>query len=115
MPKNKRDYNLYLADIGECIINIEQYTKNLTFEKFKNNRMVIDAVVRNIEIIGEATNNIPAKIKTEYPDVPWNKIIGMRNKVIHEYFGVDVKILWETIQNRIPELKKELSKIKSYK
>ena len=113
MPKNKRDHNLYLSDIGECIKNIEQYTQNLTFEKFKNNKMAIDAVIRNLEIIGEAANNIPAEIKAKYSDVPWHRIIGMRNKVIHEYFGVDVKILWETIKKRIPELKKVINKIKS--
>jgi len=115
MSKQNRDYKFYLEDIKECIKSIELYTENLTFEKFKNNKMVVDAVIRNIEIIGEAVNNIPARIKTEYPGVSWNKIVGMRNKVIHEYFGVDINILWRTIQNRIPELKKGLEKIKSHK
>ncbi|OGY42881.1 MAG: hypothetical protein A2729_03140 [Candidatus Buchananbacteria bacterium RIFCSPHIGHO2_01_FULL_39_14] len=115
MPKNKRDYNLYIADIEECIKSIELYTKDLTFEKFKNNKMAIDAVVRNIEIIGEAANNIPKEIKVKHSEVPWNKIIGMRNKIIHEYFGVDIKIIWKTIQRRIPELKKLINKIKSYR
>src|SRR3989338_5694075 len=97
MPKNKRDYNLYIADIEECIKSIELYTKDLTFEKFKNNKMAIDAVVRNIEIIGEAANNIPKEIKVKHSEVPWNKII------------------WMTIQRRIPELKKLINKIKSYR
>jgi len=112
MSKNERNYNLYLADIKDCIKKIEQYTKNLTFEKFKNNEMIIDAVVRNIEIIGEASANIPVKIKAQYPQLPWSKIIGMRNKVVHEYFGVDVEILWGTIQKRIPELKREIGRVK---
>jgi len=74
--------------------------------------MAVDAVVRNIEIIGEAANNIPEEIKIKFPDVPWHRIIGMRNKVIHEYFGIDLDILWKTVQKRIPELKKQIHKIK---
>lgn len=112
MPKNNRDYSLYVADIEVCIKSIEQYTKNLTLEKFKNNKMAIDAVVRNIEIIGEAAGNIPREIKAKHSEVPWHRIVGMRNKIIHEYFGVDVTIVWRTVKKRIPELKKLIRKLR---
>lgn len=112
MPKLKRELKLYLEDIKICIDSIEQYTANMTPEEFKKNKMAVDAVVRNIEIIGEAVNNIPEEIKIKFFDVPWHRIVGMRNKVLHEYFGVDLDILWKTVQKRIPELKKQINKIK---
>ena len=113
MPESKRDKNLYLVDIKECIRNIESYTKDLTFEKFKNNKMAVDAVVRNLEIIGEAANNLSDEIKRKSKDIEWGEIVGMRNKIIHEYFGVDLEIIWTAIKEEIPKLKKEINKIKS--
>lgn len=82
----------------ESISKIEGYTKDLPFEKFSKDRMVIDAVTRNFEIIGEASKNIPDGLKLLHNDVPWKEMAGMRDKVIHEYFGVDLEIVWRTIK-----------------
>lgn len=78
---------------------------------FFNDTKTIDAVVRNLSVIGEAVNNIPDEIKIKYQDIPWDEIIGMRNKVIHEYFGVDADILWETIKTDLPIFKKQILKL----
>lgn len=106
-----RSYQLYLKDILDSIDKIEEYTKDLSFEEFSHNEMVIDAVTRNFEIIGEASKNLPSKIKALGSDIPWNEMAGMRDKVIHEYFGVDLDIVWKTIKHRLPELKTALKKI----
>jgi len=74
--------------------------------------MVIDAVVRNLEIIGEAAKNLSKETKSQYPEIPWREMADMRNKLIHEYFGVDLDIVWKTIKYRLPEVKKNLRKIK---
>jgi len=108
---SKRSPKLYLDDILASIANVEQYTKELSFEEFVHDRKTIDAVVRNLEIIGEAAKNLPEKITVQYPKIPWNRIISMRNKVVHEYFGVDVDILWETIREDLPELRRQIKDI----
>ena len=101
----KRTHRLYLNDILEAIERIENYVKDLTFEEFSKNTLVIDAVVRNFEIIGEATKQIPVEIKTEHPLIKWKEMAGMRDKLAHEYFGVNIEILWKTAKNRLPTLK----------
>lgn len=106
-----RDYRLYLDDILTAIRNIEQYTKGLTFSKFKNNNLVRDGVVRNLEIIGEATKNIPAHLKNKYTTVEWKKISGLRDILAHEYFGIDLDVVWDIIKNKLPDLKKNTSRI----
>lgn len=106
-----RDYKLYLDDILEAAKRIEKYTKGLTLEKLKRNELIIDGVVRNLEIIGEAVKNIPANIKDKYPDIEWKKIAGLRDILAHEYFGIDLEILWDIIENKLPELKKEISRL----
>lgn len=109
---SKRIPKLYINDIKWCIKKIGKYTKEISQKVFGSDEKTIDAVIRNLEIIGEAVNQLPKSFKDNYPDIPWRKIIGMRNKVTHEYFGVDWDILWSTIQDRIPELKKQINKIK---
>ncbi len=108
---SKREPELYLRDILDSIIKIENFVKNLSYEKFVESEMVQDAVIRNIEIIGEAVKNLPDETKKLQPDIPWNKIIDMRNKVIHEYFGVDTEILWKTITDDLPKLKQQVEAI----
>lgn len=108
----KRSELLYIQDILNAIRNIEKYTRDMSFKKFSADQLVIDAVIRNFEIIGEASKHIPKQTKSKYPTVPWNEITGMRNKMIHEYFGVDTDIVWETIQNSLPVLKKLLKQTK---
>lgn len=77
----------------------------MSFEDFARDKKTINAVIRSLEVIGEATKNIPKSIRDKHPSIPWRKMAGMRDKMIHEYFGVDVKILWKTIKKDIPPLK----------
>jgi uncharacterized protein with HEPN domain len=107
----KKNNKLYFKDILDSITKIESYTKGMSFRNFSHNKMVIDAVIRNFEIIGEAAKNLPPKTKSMHKAIPWKEMAGMRDKVIHEYFGVDLKIVWKTIKQSLPELKKALKKI----
>lgn len=108
---SKRTIELYIEDILNSIEKIEKYTKHTTFEKFSTDEKTIDAVIRNLEVIGEAAKNIPNKNLAKYKDIPWKKIISMRNKIIHEYFGVDTEILWKTIKEDLPKLKNIIKNI----
>ncbi|MGB9621980.1 MAG: DUF86 domain-containing protein [Brevinematia bacterium] len=101
----RRDYQDYLKDILDSIDDIESFIRSMSFEDFKRDKKTIYAVVRSIEVIGEATKKIPKALKDKHKDVPWKKMAGMRDKLIHEYFGVDVEILWKTIKEDLPPLK----------
>ena len=109
----KRSAQLYIDDMIKSLEKIERYIKGLSFDKARQDTKTIDAVVRNLEIIGEAASRIPKEIKDKYPELPWKEMVGMRNKVIHEYFGVDVTILWKTVKEDLPPLKKEIKKIRA--
>lgn len=104
-----RDYRLYLEDIQNSAQKIERFTKGLTLPKFQKDVLVIDAVIRNLEVIGEASKNIPDKIKKRYPDIEWEKITALRNILAHEYFGVDHEILWNIVSTKLPGLKKAIN------
>lgn len=106
-----RDYNLYIEDILEAIDRIEEYVKGLSLEEFTKNRMAIDAVVRNLEVIGEACRAIPEEIREEHSEIEWRKIIGLRNILIHQYFGIDVELIWDIIKNKLPSLKEKMRKL----
>lgn len=101
----RRTYKLYLCDILEAIERIERYIDKLDFEGFSKETMIVDAVVRNFEIIGEAAKQIPEDTKKKYDGIPWKEITGMRDKLSHGYFGVDIEIVWKTAEKRLPELK----------
>jgi len=101
---SKRSPKIYLEDIVISITKIEEYVQGLDLESFIDDQKTIDAVVRNLEIIGEAAKYIPEEYAEEHNNLPWSEMISMRNKVIHEYFGVDVDILWQTIQEDLPNL-----------
>ncbi len=107
-----RDYRLYLDDIVAAIKKIEKYSKGLTIQSLKKKSLVIDGIARNLEIIGEAAKNIPYPVKENYPDIEWKKIAGLRDILAHEYFGVDLGVLWDIIKNKLPDLKKKISRIK---
>lgn len=106
-----RECKLYLRDILNSIERIENYTANMSFDKFRENNLVVDGVIRNLEIIGEAVKNLSGEIKTEYSDIEWKKIAGLRDIICHEYFGVDIDIIWDVIENKLPELKTAINKI----
>jgi len=108
---SKRSTKLYITDIKNAIDKIEEYTKDLDFDDFTRDEKTIDAVVRNLTIIGEAVKNFPDKLKSKYPHIPWKEIAGTRNKAIHEYFGIDEDILWKTIKEDLPPFKKQISEI----
>ncbi|MGR3309808.1 MAG: HepT-like ribonuclease domain-containing protein [Candidatus Brocadiales bacterium] len=101
----KRDYRLYLDDILEAIEKIEKYTEGLNINVFRKDDKTVDAVIRNFTIIGEAAKHIPEDIRKRSPEIPWKMMAGMRDKLIHEYFGVKFDFLWDTIKKRLPQVK----------
>ena len=107
---NKDDI-VFLKHILDAIDLIESYLKDRSYEEFEENRMLRDAVIREIEIIGEATKNLSSEFKNKYSEIPWRKIAGMRDKLIHGYFGVDLGAVWDTATKDIPLLKEKLLKI----
>jgi uncharacterized protein with HEPN domain len=107
----KREHEDYFRDIFDAIIDIGAFTEGIAFKDFVKDKKTIYSVVRAIEIIGEATKNIPEYIRSKYPDVPWKRMAGMRDKLIHEYFGVDLEIVWETIEQDLPPLKEIIQKV----
>jgi hypothetical protein len=109
----KRDAAVYLDDIIESIRKIEEYTKGLDLEGFTKDFKTQDAVIRNFEIIGEAARSIPSEIKKKYPLVPWKSMIGMRNKMIHEYSGIMLEVVWKAVKEDIPPLEKHLKEIRA--
>ena len=113
MSDEKRDYSLFIDDILEAIEKVERYITGRTYEDFSGNEMAVDAVIRNFEVIGEAAKNIPEEIKKKYPDVEWKEMIGFRNVLIHEYSGIEIESVWDTLRKNIPELKKHILDMKA--
>lgn len=109
--KEKREFRDYLFDIFDTIEKIEGFTQDLSFEAFAEDEMRVFAVVRALEIIGEAAKNIPVDVKENYPSVPWKEMAGTRDKLIHFYFGVNLNVVWKTIIRDLPPLKEQISEI----
>ena len=107
----RRNYLLYLEDILESAIKVQSYAGDLSFEDILKDEMRIDAIVRNFEIIGEASSKIPQEIRDKYPSVEWKRISDFRNVLAHEYFGIKYKIMWDIIKNKLPELEKQIKPI----
>jgi uncharacterized protein with HEPN domain len=106
-----RDYRDYLKDILDAINEVDIFTRGLSYEHFKDDRKTVNAVVRSIEVIGEAAKRIPKAIREKHSGVPWKKMAGMRDKLIHEYFGIDLEILWKAAQKEIPVLKQPIQDV----
>jgi uncharacterized protein with HEPN domain len=106
-----REYKLYLADMLAAMESIERFIEGMNFEEFQADDKTASAVIRKFEIIGEASRNIPEEVKQKHPAVPWKEMAGMRDRLIHAYFGVDYNLVWTTIKTRIPEAKQAIRKI----
>ena len=107
----KREIVDYIEDIISAMDKAMDFVKNMSYEEFTRDDKTVYAVVRAIEIIGEAVKNIPGNVRKNYPEIPWKDMAGMRNKVIHEYFGVKLNIVWRTVKEEIPPLKPLFEKI----
>ena len=108
----KREIRLFIEDILESIRLIEKYIGNLSKENLDNDQKLKDSIVRRLEIIGEAVKNVPNYFKEKYPEVPWKKIVGLRDIIIHAYFNLDLDLMWGVIKKDLPDLKEKILKIK---
>lgn len=102
---------IYLNHILECITRINEYTKGLDERKFLEKQIIQDAVIRNLEIIGEATKHLDSEFRTKYPKIEWKKIAGMRDKLIHDYIGVDLWAVWGVVDEILPKLGLQIEEI----
>jgi uncharacterized protein with HEPN domain len=103
-----RDEMLYLRHMLDAVDTIEEYLQGVDETKFKNTRLIQDGVIRQIEIIGEAARHISKDIRKTYPEIPWQDVAGMRDKLIHDYFGVDIEKVWDTAKDDLPILRKQV-------
>lgn len=109
---SRRDPLLLILDMLEAVAKVERYTQGLTYEAFSQNDLVLDAVVRNLEVIGEAARHLPEELKGRYGELGWRRVVGFRNLVIHQYFDVDPEIVWTVVTRHIPELRAVLERMR---
>ncbi len=107
----ERDWRIRVRDILQAVERISRYTEGMKFEDFRDDDKTVDAVIRNLTVIGEASRNIPDAVQKQYPNVPWREMQGMRNVVVHEYFGVSLPILWRTVTDNLPPMRPLLASI----
>ena len=108
---SKRTAEVLLQDMQVALERIVHYTKNIGFEEFEKDTMRSDAVVRNLEIVGEAVKRLPEDFKESHREIPWHRIAGMRNRIVHDYFGIDNEIIWQVVQTDVPKLLKQVGRI----
>lgn len=108
---SERDWRLFLKDIRDSSARVIDYAGSMSREDFFQDAKTVDAVMRNLAIIGEAAKKIPAAVRRQYPEVAWKKMAGLRDIVVHDYFGIDEDIIWDVVSGRIPELKGHLDAI----
>ncbi len=101
----KRDYLDYIQDIVDSIIDIENFIGDMDFNDFSQDKKTLNAVVRSLEVIGEAAKKVPESLRKKYQSLPWREMAKMRDKLIHGYFGVDIDIVWKVVKDEIPPLK----------
>ncbi|MDI6735527.1 MAG: DUF86 domain-containing protein [bacterium] len=106
-----RDIRDYLQDILDSIREVKEFIENMEFEDFAEDKKSINAVVRSLEVIGEAAKKIPDNLREKYPQIPWKRMAGMRDKLIHEYWGVDLEIVWEVINSELPPISPLIQKV----
>ena len=106
-----KDDAVFLKHVLDSINQIEEYVDGMGFEDFISRKLVQDGVIRQLEIIGEATKHLSPELREKYPKIPWEDIAGMRDKLIHHYFGVDLEVVWDTVEKDLPALKKNVKKI----
>ena len=111
MKPSERDPVLYISDIILSMERVQEYITDLDFQKFKWDYKTVDAVIRNFEIIGEATKNLPTELKEKYPNIPWEEMYRLRNRISHEYFGVDYEIIWDIATNHLPTNYKDVIRV----
>ena len=111
MKRTSRDY---VADILTCFLETQELTRDLDFETFAKDRKTVNAVVRSLEIMGEAAKRVPADLRDKFPEIPWKRMTGMRDKLIHEYSGVDLEIIWGVITEDLPPLKPLFDRLSQY-
>ena len=109
---SKRPVELLVEDIWEAVEKAERYTGNITSETFLSDSKTADAVVRNLGIIGEAASRLPDDFKKKHPEIEWVKIVGLRHRIVHEYFGVDMDIVWQILKNDLPAFKGKLRSVR---
>jgi uncharacterized protein with HEPN domain len=108
-----RDYKIYLEDMLQAIDRVFRYTKGLSLEAFSSDEKTLDAVVRNLEILGEAAKQVPDSVRRIHPQVDWSKLSGLRDILIHQYFGIDVVIVWDVVRTKLPPLQLQINQIVS--
>jgi uncharacterized protein with HEPN domain len=108
-PRERRSAEEYLTDMRDAIRAAREFSRGVTFEEFRNNREKQFAIIHALEIVGEAAKQVPASVRADYPDIPWRDIAGMRDRLIHGYFSVNLERLWNTILDDLPHLEERLN------
>ena len=106
-----RDYKVFLQDVLDAIANVAEFVGPMTRHEFEADKKTLHAVVRNLEVIGEAIKSVPPEVRVSHPRVAWQRIAGLRDILIHHYFEIDVEIVWDIVQNKLPELKLQIGTV----